>query len=132
MGKMRVALFVTSLADLFRLSVGLAAIKRREDAGFAFSAPTSQAWVGLCEPGIKDQRRKHLDGVECLRRGEMQNAEVCSGLGGTFCHKYPDVLTEMASDKTRSIKSRHPAELLAGRLDTPAIGDVLVEQQTPG
>ena len=42
----RVALFVTCLVDLFRPSVGFAAIKLLEDAGCAVSVPTAQTCCG--------------------------------------------------------------------------------------
>lgn len=107
---------------------------------------------GLRELGIKTQPRKLLAEVDGLTLSEMQNAEVCCGFGGTFCVKYPDISTKMVSDKAKNIEvteadlllagdlgclfnmagrlkrlgsqveARHVAEILAGRLDEPAIG----------
>ncbi len=42
----RVALFVTCLVDLFRPSVGFAAVKLLEDAGYAVAAPARQTCCG--------------------------------------------------------------------------------------
>ena len=46
MPKMRVALFVTCLVDLFRPSVGFAAVKLLEDAGCEVIVPTGQTCCG--------------------------------------------------------------------------------------
>lgn len=82
----------------------------------------------------------------------MPDTEVCCGFGGTFCVKFPEVSNSMVTDKLRNaasveadmllggdlscllniagkahrlgqaIEVRHIAEVLAGHLDTPAIG----------
>ena len=108
---------------------------------------------GLRELQIKDQPRKLLGSVDGLGISEMENAEVCCGFGGTFCVKYPDISTKMVNDKALSIEEsgadlllagdlgcllniagrlkrqdskvavRHVAEVLAGELDAPPIGD---------
>ncbi len=123
------------------------------DARLAVNATYHDSCSGLRELGIKDQPRKLLAGVEGLSLSEMENAEVCCGFGGTFCIKYPDISTKMVSDKTRAIEAsgadlllagdlgcllnmagrlkrqgspvavRHVAEVLAGELDAPPIGD---------
>jgi len=46
MAKMRVALFVTCLVDLFRPSIGFAAVKLLEDAGCDVAVPTGQTCCG--------------------------------------------------------------------------------------
>src|SRR3954466_10370388 len=45
-GGKRVALFVTCLVDLFRPSVGFAAVKLLEQAGFAVEVPEAQTCCG--------------------------------------------------------------------------------------
>lgn len=112
---------------------------------------------GLRELDIKEQPRKLLAGIEGLRLIEMEDSEVCCGFGGTFCVKYPDISTKMVSDKACHIENtgadlllagdlgclfnmagrlkrqgskvtvRHVAEVLAGDLDTPPIGDVSLD-----
>ena len=109
---------------------------------------------GLRELNIKEQPRKLLASIEGLRLIEIESSEVCCGFGGTFCVKYPDISTKMVSDKADHIEEtgadlllagdlgclfnmagrlkrrgsrvdvRHVAEVLAGDLDTPPIGDV--------
>lgn len=107
---------------------------------------------GLRSLGVKTQPRKLLAGIEGLELREMAEAEVCCGFGGLFCVKYPDISNVMVGDKTRNIAdtgaemvlagdlgclmnmagkasregrpftARHVVEVLAGELDTPAIG----------
>ncbi|MCW8836998.1 MAG: (Fe-S)-binding protein, partial [Rhodospirillales bacterium] len=99
------------------------------------------------------QPRALLASVEGLNLTEATKAEECCGFGGTFCVKYPEVSTHIASGKTadfaetgasvllggdlgclmnlagrakregRDITVRHVAEVLAGMIDTPGIGD---------
>lgn len=123
------------------------------DARLAARATYHDSCSGLRELGIKGQPRKLLAGVDGLSLDEMDNAEVCCGFGGTFCVKYPDISTQMVSDKMRHIEAsgadlllagdlgclmnmagrlkredsrvavRHVAEVLAGNLDAPPIGE---------
>ena len=83
----------------------------------------------------------------------MKDSDVCCGFGGTFCVKYSDISNAIVEKKTANIaateadllvagdlgclmnmagklqregkttKVRHVAEVLAGRLDGPAIGE---------
>ena len=108
--------------------------------------------AGLRELGIKQQPRNLLSaaGVELT---EMPSTEVCCGFGGTFCAKMPDLSKKMVDDKLANasaveaevllggdlgcllnlagrarrrgspLEVRHIAEVLANRLDDPAIGE---------
>ncbi|MBB3064048.1 (Fe-S)-binding protein [Limibacillus halophilus] len=108
---------------------------------------------GLRELGVKDQPRKLLNSVEGLQLTELRESEVCCGFGGTFCVKYPDISNEMVTSKVRDIEAsgaklllagdlgcllnmagklkrlgsqvevRHVAEVLAGHIEQPAIGE---------
>jgi L-lactate dehydrogenase complex protein LldE len=108
---------------------------------------------GLRELGVQRQPRALLQSVSGLELSEMKGADVCCGFGGTFCVKYPDISNSIVSDKTAAIresgadmllagdlgclmnmagklkreqspvKVRHVAEVLAGMLDAPAIGE---------
>ena len=108
---------------------------------------------GLRSLGVQAQPRALLGSVEGLELREMVENNVCCGFGGTFCVKYPDISNVMVGDKTRNIadtgadlvlagdlgclmnmagkasregrafKARHVVEVLAGDLDTPAIGE---------
>ncbi len=108
---------------------------------------------GLRELGVKEQPRRLLRGVEGVKLVEMPDAEVCCGFGGTFCVKYPEISGKMVGDKAAAImatgadtllagdmgclmnmagrlkregsgvKVRHVAEVLAGDLSAPPIGE---------
>lgn len=107
---------------------------------------------GLRELGIRQQPRALLSQITGLELVEMREPHVCCGFGGTFCVKYPEISTRMVDDKVADIEAtgadmvlagdlgclmniagrlarrgsrieaRHVAEVLAGRLDAPAIG----------
>ena len=109
--------------------------------------------AGLRELGIKQQPRQLLEQIRQADIRELEKPEVCCGFGGTFCAKMPAISAKMASDKLTdatttgadivtggdlgcllslagkahrdglSLEFRHIAELLAGDLDTPAIGE---------
>ncbi|MDJ0958889.1 MAG: (Fe-S)-binding protein [Arenicellales bacterium] len=109
--------------------------------------------AGLRELGVKNQPRMLLSQVEGLKLNEMEDSEVCCGFGGTFCVKYPDISERMVSEKTNNIKKAkadfilggdlgcllniagrikresgetqvfHVAEVLAGMVTIPAIGE---------
>lgn len=109
--------------------------------------------AGLRELGVARQPRqllKHISGVDIV---EMQDTSACCGFGGTFCAKMPAISAEMADAKLaqveqtgatlltggdlgclmqlagrahrtgQPIEARHVAEILAGALDEPGIGD---------
>jgi len=108
---------------------------------------------GLRELGIKGQPRRLLHGVAGLRLREMQDSETCCGFGGTFCVKYPAISDKIVTAKADNIdatgadlmlagdlgcllnmagklkrrgskvQARHVAEVLAGQLQEPAIGE---------
>ena len=128
---------------------GMSAVEARCTAAATYHDSCS----GLRELGVKAQPRALLGSVEGLALKEMPDAEVCCGFGGTFCVKYPDISNVMVEKKAEAIEStgaelllagdlgcllnmagklkrrgtpiavRHVAEVLAGRLDEPAIGD---------
>jgi L-lactate dehydrogenase complex protein LldE len=123
------------------------------DAVFNRSVTYHDACSGLRELGIREQPRKFLRSVGGLRLGEMEDAEVCCGFGGTFCVKYSDIsnaivekkivaiaatgcdtllagdlgcLMNMAGKLQRQnikISARHVAEVLANMTETPPIGE---------
>lgn len=69
---------------------------------------------GLRELGVKAQPRALLAGVAGLALTEMREPEICCGFGGTFCVKYPDISTRMASDKAADVTATGADTLLAG------------------
>ncbi len=120
---------------------------------FAGAATYHDSCSGLRELGVKAQPRALLATVEGLTLNEMPDSEVCCGFGGTFCVKYPDISNQMVGEKTKAIAAsgaelllagdlgclmnmagklkregsavqvRHVAEVLAGHLSEPAIGE---------
>ena len=109
--------------------------------------------AGLRELGIKEQPRKLLRELCDTQVQELQQTDVCCGFGGTFCAKMPEISGKMVNDKLdnalateakilaggdlgcllniagrarrqgEDIEVRHIAELLAGDLEGPAIGE---------
>ncbi|MEM8748998.1 MAG: (Fe-S)-binding protein [Pseudomonadota bacterium] len=122
-------------------------------AKFEGSVTYHDSCSGLRELGIARQPRTLLSKVESLEIREMENPDVCCGFGGTFCVKYSDISNAIVAKKTDTIeaagadmvlagdlgclmnmsgklkregkttKARHVAEVLAGRLETPALGE---------
>ena len=123
------------------------------DAQFRGKVTYHDSCSGLRELGVKQQPRRLLASVEGLELVELQEAEVCCGFGGTFCVKYPEVSNKIVETKAEHIEgsqadllvagdlgclmnmagklkrrgakveARHVAEVLAGKLDAPAIGE---------
>lgn len=109
--------------------------------------------AGLRELAIKQQPRQLLKQIRNIEIDELEQTDVCCGFGGTFCAKMPALSAKMVGDKLANAKAtgadiltggdlgcllniagkarrdgvaievRHVAELLAGDLDTPAIGE---------
>jgi L-lactate dehydrogenase complex protein LldE len=109
--------------------------------------------AGLRELGVREQPRKLLRDLCATEIRELQQTEVCCGFGGTFCAKMPEISGKMVDDKLnnalateaeilaggdlgcllniagrarrlgKEIEVRHVAELLAGDLDGPGIGE---------
>lgn len=122
-------------------------------ARFPTSATYHDSCSGLRELGVKSQPRRLLAGIDGLELVEMAESEVCCGFGGTFCVKYPEISTRMVTNKAERIEEtgaelllagdmgcllnmagllkrrgstiqvRHVAEVLAGDIATPAIGE---------
>jgi len=116
---------------------------------------------GLRELGIKDQPRALLAGVSGLTINEGSECETCCGFGGLFCLKYPDVSGKIVDKKVDNILAtgadtllagdmgclmnmagrlsrrgapvavRHVAEVLAGEMDAPPIGQASDPRQNP-
>src|SRR5262249_9094529 len=61
---MRVALFVTCLVDLFRPTVGFAAVKLLEDAGCAVETPRRQPCCG--QPAYNSGDRAHAKAIALM------------------------------------------------------------------
>ncbi len=109
---------------------------------------------GLRELDIKEQPRRLLASVKGLKVVEMTDCETCCGFGGTFAVKYGDISNAMVEKKCANIVEantdlmlagdlgclinmagklrrqgkgvavRHIAEVLAGEMSEPPIGQV--------
>jgi L-lactate dehydrogenase complex protein LldE len=148
----RVAAFSDKVFELVSFLTDLMFVKDL-DARFDGTVTYHDSCSGLRELGIAHQPRKLLSMVEGTQVKEMKEADVCCGFGGTFCVKYSDISNAIVEKKTENIeaveadlllagdlgclmnmagklqregkttKVRHIAEVLAGRLDGPAIGE---------
>ena len=86
------------------------------DAAFKGRVTYHDSCSGLRELGIKQQPRDLLATVKGLELVEMADNEVCCGFGGTFAVKYGDISNAMVEKKTRNVAAVEPALLLAGDL----------------
>ncbi len=99
-GGRRVALFVTCLVDLFRPTVGFAAVKLLKDAGFEVDVPRGQTCCG--QPAFNN--------------GDMVNARALAEQTIAACQGYDYVVAPSGS--CAGMLKRHYAELFAD--DPPA------------
>jgi L-lactate dehydrogenase complex protein LldE len=109
--------------------------------------------AGLRELGVFAQPRTLLDQVAGLQMRKLEGNDVCCGLGGTFCVKYPAISNAVVDEKAAAIertgaglllggdlgclmnmagklnrrgskvRAFHTIEVLAGMADAPAIGE---------
>ncbi len=86
------------------------------EAAYPGTVTYHDSCAGLREMGVKAQPRALLGTVAGLTIAEMAEPEVCCGFGGTFCVKYPEISTRMASDKARDVAASGADTLLAGDL----------------
>lgn len=123
------------------------------EASFKGRVTYHDSCSGLRELGVREQPRKLLKTVKGLELVELTDADVCCGFGGTFAVKYPDISNAIVSKKSdqvtaagadlllagdlgclmniagklrregRATHVRHVAEVLAGELADPAIGE---------
>jgi len=122
------------------------------DANYDGTVTYHDSCSGLRELNIKQQPRQALSKVKGVTLIEGEEAETCCGFGGLFCVKYPDISGTMVDAKVDDVLAtgadtllggdlgclmnisgrltrrgspvavRHVAEILAGAVDTPAIG----------
>lgn len=106
----RVALFVTCLVDLFRPSVGFAAIKLLEDAGCTVEVPPLQVCCGQPAYNSGDRKTTKAIATQIIDAFEGYEAVVApsGSCGGMLSHHYPGLFDDDPAMKLR-------AENLAGR-----------------
>ncbi len=104
-----VALFVTCLVDLFRPSVGMAAVKLLEDAGCTVAVPAAQTCCGQppYNSGDRADAKRIARGVLEAFKGFDYVVAPSGSCAGMISHHYPDlfadepVLAEQARDLAR-------------------------------
>jgi len=106
----RVALFVTCLVDLFRPSVGFAAIKLLEDAGCTVEVPPLQICCGQPAYNSGDRHSARAIAAQVIESFEGYEAVVApsGSCGGMLAHHYPRLFDDDPPMKAR-------AEALAAR-----------------
>jgi L-lactate dehydrogenase complex protein LldE len=106
----RVALFVTCLVDLFRPSVGFAAVKLLEEAGCTVEVPPLQVCCGQPAYNSGDRATTRAIAAQVIEAFEGYDAVVApsGSCGGMLSHHYPGLF-----DNDPAMKAR--AENLAGR-----------------
>ncbi len=106
----RVALFVTCLVDLFRPSIGFAAVKLLEDAGCTVEVPSLQVCCGQPAYNTGDRATTRAIAAQVIEAFEGFDAVVApsGSCGGMLSHHYPGLFDDDPAMKAR-------AENLAGR-----------------
>jgi L-lactate dehydrogenase complex protein LldE len=106
----RVALFVTCLVDLFRPSVGFAAVKLLEEAGCTVDVPPLQVCCGQPAYNSGDRATTRAIAAQIIDAFEGYDAVVApsGSCGGMLSHHYPGLFDDDPAMKAR-------AENLAGR-----------------
>jgi len=106
----RVALFVTCLVDLFRPSIGFAAVKLLEDAGCTVEVPPLQVCCGQPAYNSGDRQTTRAIAVQVINAFDGYDAVVApsGSCGGMLSHHYPGLFDDDPAMKAR-------AENLAGR-----------------
>jgi len=122
-------------------------------AHFPAHATYHDSCSALRELGLRSEPRQLLRSVQGLTITELTERDACCGFGGTFAVKYPDISNAIVEKKTAdvmgtgadllisadmgcllnmagklkregsSVHVRHIAEVLAGMVDLPAIGE---------
>ena len=100
----RVALFVTCLVDLFRPSIGFAAVKLLEDAGCKVDVPAGQVCCG--QPAYNSGDRATARAIACQVLDAFEDYDaivVPSGsCGGMLSHHYPGLFDDAPALKARA------------------------------
>jgi L-lactate dehydrogenase complex protein LldE len=100
----RVALFVTCLVDLFRPSIGFAAIKLLEDAGCSVEVPPLQVCCGQPAYNSGDRASARAIAAQVIDAFEGFEAVVApsGSCGGMLAHHYPGLFDDDPAMKARA------------------------------
>ncbi len=122
----RVALFVTCLVDLFRPSVGFAAVKLLEDAGCTVEVPRAQTCCG--QPAYNSGDR--ADTIEIARRtirafeGYDYVVVPSGSCGGMLKKHYPELFEEPADAAKAADLASRTFELVSFLVDIMGVDRV--------
>jgi L-lactate dehydrogenase complex protein LldE len=123
----RVALFVTCLVDLFRPSVGFAAVKLLKDAGCTVDVPALQVCCGQPSYNSGDRATTRAIAAQVIEAFEGYDAVVApsGSCGGMLSHHYPGLFDDDPAMKARaeSLASRSH-ELMAFLVDVLGVSKV--------
>ena len=102
----RIALFVTCLVDLFRPSVGFAAVKLLEDAGCTVEVPALQVCCGQPAYNSGDRATTRAIAAQVIEAFEGYDAVVApsGSCGGMLSHHYPGLFNDDPAMKARAEK----------------------------
>lgn len=123
----RVALFVTCLVDLFRPSVGFAAIKLLEDAGCAVEVPPLQVCCGQPAYNSGDRATTRAIAAQVIDAFEGYDAVVApsGSCGGMLAHHYPALFEDDQVLKARAENlARRSHELVSFLVDVLGVKSV--------
>jgi L-lactate dehydrogenase complex protein LldE len=123
----RVALFVTCLVDLFRPSVGFAAIKLLEDAGCTVEVPPLQVCCGQPAYNSGDRATARAIAAQVIDAFEGFEAVVApsGSCGGMLSHHYPGLFDDDPAMKARAEDlARRSHELVSFLVDVLGVNSV--------
>ncbi len=123
----RVALFVTCLVDLFRPSVGFAAIKLLEEAGCTVEVPPLQVCCGQPAYNSGDRATTRAIAAQVIGAFEGFDAVVApsGSCGGMLSHHYPALFDDDPAMKARAEDlARRSHELVSFLVDVLGVKSV--------
>jgi L-lactate dehydrogenase complex protein LldE len=123
----RVALFVTCLVDLFRPSVGFAAVKLLEDAGCTVEVPALQVCCGQPAYNSGDRATTRQIAAQVIDAFEGFDAVVApsGSCAGMLSHHYPGLFDDDPAMQTRAENlARRSHELIAFLVDVLGVTKV--------
>jgi L-lactate dehydrogenase complex protein LldE len=123
----RVALFVTCLVDLFRPSVGFAAVKLLEEAGCTVEIPPLQVCCGQPAYNSGDRASARTIARQVIDAFEGFEAVVApsGSCGGMLAHHYPGLFDDQPEMKARAEDlARRSHELISFLVDVLGVQSV--------
>jgi L-lactate dehydrogenase complex protein LldE len=128
----RVALFVTCLVDLFRPSVGFAAVKLLEEAGCTVEVPPLQVCCGQPAYNSGDRATTREIATQVIEAFEGFDAVVApsGSCAGMLSHHYPGLFDDDPAMKARAANlAGRSYELVAFLVDVLGVTEVAARYQ---